>query len=105
MNRPGRWVDDARCAGRDPDQFYPFKRGPAGHDDETECAKAARVCFACPVRVDCLEHALATDERYGVWGGASVPQRQKMRKFIGPLDVREVAELYARHGNTHWMVR
>lgn len=35
---------------------------------------------ACPVRVDCLAFAIANDERYGVWGGASINDRRRIRR-------------------------
>ena len=44
------------------------RRGEARETRET-AAKA--VCAACPVRTQCLEHALAVREPYGVWGGLS----------------------------------
>lgn len=40
---------------------------------------AKALCAGCPVRVACLEFALAHDERHGVWGGASERQRRAMR--------------------------
>ncbi len=38
-----------------------------------EAAKA--VCAPCPVRLECLDHAIAEGERFGVWGGLSVRER------------------------------
>jgi WhiB family redox-sensing transcriptional regulator len=35
--------------------------------DDIAAAKA--VCFECPVRLACLEGALARQEPWGVWGG------------------------------------
>lgn len=40
---------------------------------------AKAMCAACPVRVACLEYAMANDERFGVWGGTSERQRRAMR--------------------------
>lgn len=37
------------------------------------------MCAACPVRQDCLEQALATSERHGVWGGLSERERRRIR--------------------------
>ena len=66
-----RWYDEAECKGLDPSLFYP-DRG-----DSTAEAKA--VCAMCPVQVQCAEHALATMEKNGVWGGTSERQRKAMR--------------------------
>lgn len=66
------WRHSAACAGTDPEAFFPG-RG--------RVAKAARrVCAACPVRRECLEHALASGERFGVWGGLSERERREARR-------------------------
>lgn len=42
--------------------------------------EAKRVCLTCDVRGDCLEYALANDERFGIWGGMSERERRKLKK-------------------------
>lgn len=37
---------------------------------------ATTICKGCHVRQECLEHALAANERFGVWGGMSAKQRR-----------------------------
>ena len=37
------------------------------------------MCAGCPVRAQCLEHALAHDERFGVWGGTSERERRRLK--------------------------
>lgn len=58
-----------------------------GPDDETwfpeaggRATDAKRICQRCPVRRECLEYALKHGERYGVWGGLSVRERQDLRR-------------------------
>lgn len=63
---------DALCVQTDPEAFFPEKGG------RVEPAK--RVCARCPVRAECLEYALAHDERFGVWGGQSAAARARMRR-------------------------
>jgi len=41
---------------------------------------AKAVCARCPARVECLEHALTTPERYGVWGGMGEDERVTERR-------------------------
>lgn len=41
----------------------------------------AAYCTRCPVIADCLEHALATNELEGVWGGRTPRQRRRMRRL------------------------
>lgn len=54
----------------DPGLWFPER----GH--ETDQAKA--ICHACPVRRDCLDFALRNRIQYGVWGGRSARQRDRI---------------------------
>lgn len=64
------WRAKAACRGVEPEVFYPVT------DEEAEEAKA--ICGACAVRELCLEWALSTRERDGVWGGATERERRRM---------------------------
>ncbi|WP_081416543.1 WhiB family transcriptional regulator [Arthrobacter castelli] len=66
------WQADALCAQTDPEAFFPEKGG------STRDAK--KVCGACNVQSECLEYALANDERFGIWGGMSERERRRLRK-------------------------
>ena len=68
---PEAWRQDALCAETDPEAFFPEKGG------STRDAK--RVCSGCPVRAQCLDFALANDERFGIWGGLSERERRRLR--------------------------
>ena len=48
------------------------------------CELAKSICKGCPVREDCLEHALANGEKFGIWGGYSERDRRKMRRRRNP---------------------
>ena len=65
------WRLEALCAETDPEAFFPEKGG------STRDAK--RVCSGCSVRAECLEFALANDERFGIWGGLSERERRRLR--------------------------
>lgn len=45
--------------------------------------KARAICRRCPIEAACLTNALLHDERYGVWGGTSGRQREKLRVRLG----------------------
>ena len=64
------WRDHAACRGIDPEIFYPVS------DEEADPAKT--ICDACSVRTLCLEYALTSRERDGVWGGATERERRRM---------------------------
>ena len=65
------WRLDALCAETDPEAFFPEKGGST--------REAKRVCTGCSVRTECLEFALANDERFGIWGGLSERERRRVR--------------------------
>ena len=48
--------------------------------DSTGVARAQRVCATCPVKVRCLEYALAARIEHGVWGGTSSRQRSRINR-------------------------
>jgi WhiB family redox-sensing transcriptional regulator len=64
------WRQRAACRGVDPDIFYPVS------DEDATDAKA--ICAMCPVGEACLEWALSTRERDGVWGGATERERRRI---------------------------
>lgn len=65
------WRGQAACAQTDPNLFFP-ERGSSAQE-----AKA--VCMACPVRTECLDHAL-DHEHDGVWGGLSADERNTLKR-------------------------
>jgi len=69
---PVAWKDEALCANSDPDAFFPEKGGSP--------KEAKKVCAKCDVQAQCLEYALATGERFGIWGGLTAEERRKLRR-------------------------
>lgn len=72
MSAPDNWEYQGNCVGVDPDLFFPEKGESA--------AEAKAVCAGCTVRTECLEAALARNERFGIWGGLSVKERRVVRR-------------------------
>ena len=66
------WQADALCSQTDPEAFFPEKGG------STRDAK--KICAQCEVKAECLEYALANDERFGIWGGLSERERRRLRR-------------------------
>jgi hypothetical protein len=75
LERQG-WRDRAACAGEDPDLFF----AEDDADGELATRKALAICGACPVSAPCLEFAVTSGERWGIWGG--VPEQD--RAGMGP---------------------
>jgi WhiB family redox-sensing transcriptional regulator len=74
------WQERALCAQTDPEAFFPEKGGST--------REAKRICSGCEVRAECLDYALAHDERFGIWGGLSERERRRLRR--GELDEGEL---------------
>jgi WhiB family redox-sensing transcriptional regulator len=72
FSEPMEWQERALCAQTDPEAFFPEKGGST--------REAKRICAGCEVRPECLEYALANDERFGIWGGMSERERRKQRR-------------------------
>ena len=68
------WQERALCAQTDPEAFFPEKGGST--------REAKTVCTQCDVRAECLEYALANDERFGIWGGLSERERRKLKRRV-----------------------
>jgi WhiB family redox-sensing transcriptional regulator len=65
------WRHRARCRGEDPDTL--FVQGAQQRD-------VREVCTSCPVRTECLAHALDNRIRFGVWGGMTERERRALLK-------------------------
>ncbi len=73
---PDDWVLAAACRSKQ-DLFFP-------PDDDQESrverkareAKAKSICGTCPVRAECLDEAMRSGERFGIWGGMTERERR-----------------------------
>src|SRR6476620_2059906 len=78
------WRRRARCRTGDPNEL--FVTGARQRDART-------VCRGCPVRTECLAHALDQRIEFGVWGGMT--ERERRALLRRRPDVRSWAELLA----------
>lgn len=79
------WHAKAKCRGLDTNMFYPAKGEATSH--------IKQVCGGCPVRQECLDAAIESQEP-GIWGGTSVREREAMtgkRRSLGPVFSRGAA--------------
>jgi WhiB family redox-sensing transcriptional regulator len=58
------WQDDSACKGIDINVFFPDFRGMSIDN----YIKNNIPCHKCPVKTECLEHAVEHEEQ-GIWGG------------------------------------
>lgn len=66
------WMHSGSCRSEPPSTFFP--------SDGVGVIVAQQICAGCPVKVECLEHALEHRIDHGVWGGASERQRRRLLK-------------------------
>jgi WhiB family redox-sensing transcriptional regulator len=68
---------DAACKGVEPETFYPLDDRPGSPG--VEAARA--ICLRCPVLLDCLLDADATEDKravFGVRAGLAAEQRRQL---------------------------
>lgn len=81
------WKASAECADLPTELFYP----DTGAQSVPVVAIAKSVCARCPVREQCLEHAVDTNERWGIWGGLTYTERRtERRRRYGNKDTPEI---------------
>ncbi|MFF4292188.1 WhiB family transcriptional regulator [Streptomyces vinaceus] len=83
LPKPPAWQDEAACGGIDNSLFFSLAA--------IDIAQAKSHCGPCPVRSQCLTHALTVREDHGVWGGLDEFERAGLLK-----DVRRAAERQRR---------
>ena len=72
------WSESAACRGKKGSVFFPDHRTLNEHRYD----EALAICANCSVRQDCLDMVIVledTDDRWGVFGGMTPPQRAKLR--------------------------
>jgi WhiB family transcriptional regulator, redox-sensing transcriptional regulator len=69
------WYAFAACRGLDPELFFPVTK-----PSRAEAKQVIRkFCGYCPVRMDCLKHALRVPEEFGIWGGLTQREITRLR--------------------------
>lgn len=66
------WQLYALCAQIGGDLWFP--------EDSCLGTEAKNICKRCPVAVECLEHAMDNNEKFGIWGGLSSSQRKLLAR-------------------------
>ncbi len=79
------WADQAACAGMIALFDAACDNSHGGHTGAQQ--SAINVCFACPVREECLTFALENDTAlpYGIFGGLTPTERLRLRR--NPPDI------------------
>lgn len=70
-----QWMDQAACKNHPTHIFYP----EPGSLNTPNTRLALSICNDCPVRNNCLDHAI-TNREPGIWGGQTEQQRRIGRR-------------------------
>jgi len=73
------WRAASACLGSDPDVFFPVAVGAGA---TTQVSRALRICAGCPVRQPCLDFAIQSGEKDGIWGGTTPEDRVRARRAL-----------------------
>lgn len=73
------WSGAAACRGHQ-DLFYDPEGPESQRAKEIRESKARSLCAACPVRLQCMEDALARGEKRGTWGGFTEDGRARLER-------------------------
>ena len=72
-----KWKLEAKCAGMNPDVFFPPRTNPQRTRDTKAICNGTHDGIICPVRGHCLAAAIR-DCEHGVWGGTSHQERERI---------------------------
>ncbi|QOQ39832.1 WhiB family transcriptional regulator [Trueperella pecoris] len=73
------WQALGSCNTMDPEFFF-HPEGERGGPRRRRIERAKRICQTCPVLDQCREYALTHNEPYGVWGGLSEEERNRLAR-------------------------
>ncbi|WP_328362305.1 WhiB family transcriptional regulator [Mycobacterium sp. NBC_00419] len=71
--REWEWQSAGNCVGHPVEVFFP-EDSPRRDRRRLE-QQAKNICWGCPIKVQCLEHAINTPEQFGVWGATTASER------------------------------
>ena len=73
------WQDRAACREYDNVLFF-GEEGESELEKQAREARAKAVCQRCPVSEPCLEFAMDTNQKYGIWGGLTDKERASLKR-------------------------
>ena len=74
------WQEDAACREFDNVLFFGAEDGESELERQTREAHAKTICNSCPVKQPCLEFAMETNQKYGIWGGYTDKERGSLKR-------------------------
>ena len=76
VNTLENWRTRAACRGPETALFFPPSSAERREERDARERRAKAICRECPVRSQCLDHALHLAEMHGIWGGLNESERR-----------------------------
>jgi WhiB family redox-sensing transcriptional regulator len=74
------WQEQAACRDYDNVLFFGPDQGESELEKQAREARAKSICQRCPVSEPCLEFAMETNQKYGIWGGLTDKERASLKR-------------------------
>ncbi len=74
------WQEDGLCRAYGVEVFFGPDQAESEVDKEAREAQAKAICRRCPVAAPCLEFAMDTNQKYGIWGGLTDRERASLKR-------------------------
>jgi WhiB family redox-sensing transcriptional regulator len=74
------WQEQAACREYDNILFFGEDFGESELERQAREGEAKSVCQRCPVAEPCLEFAIETNQKYGIWGGLTDKERASLKR-------------------------
>lgn len=74
------WQEDAACRDVDNMLFFGADESESELERQTREGHAKSICQTCPVKAPCLEFAMDTNQKYGIWGGYTDKERSSLKR-------------------------
>jgi WhiB family transcriptional regulator, redox-sensing transcriptional regulator len=74
------WQEDAACRSYDNIIFFGEDVGETELERQAREGHAKSICQSCPVIEPCLEFAMETNQKYGIWGGLTDKERASLKR-------------------------
>ncbi|MDP3711716.1 MAG: WhiB family transcriptional regulator [Mycobacteriales bacterium] len=72
------WRASAQCRRDNAVHFFAPAHFERKDEKDAREGAARALCQLCPVRVECLDYALAVEEPHGIWGGMNEFERRRL---------------------------
>lgn len=71
------WQQKGLCREVTSDIFF-YEDQERGENKQARISQARAICSICPVKNECLEFSIRTNQSHGMWGGLTQDERKEL---------------------------